>query len=70
MQLLDATWWKVQDETYNCFPTTEDMVTASLQQAGFSILEKKTAQLTVPDWVSEVVSKTAGGVMFVVAKAD
>ena len=70
VQLLDATWWKVQDETYNCFPITEDMVTASLQQAGFSILEKKTAQLTVPDWVSEVVSKTAGGVMFVVAKAD
>ena len=46
------------------------MVTASLQQAGFSILEKKTVQLTIPDWVSEEVCKTAGGAMFVVAKAD
>ena len=31
VQLLEDTWWKVQEETYNCFPITEDTVTLSLQ---------------------------------------
>ena len=67
MQFLDTTLWQVQGETYGCVPLTEDMVVVSFQQAGFSILEKKIANL--PPSVPEE-AETPGDALFIVARAD
>ena len=65
---LGISGWTVQGEKYTCFPLTEDLVIASLQQAEFSVLEKKI--ISVPLKKDNV--QTAVGVtsLFTVAKAN
>ena len=62
---LGISEWTVQGEKY--FPLTEDLVIASLQQAEFSVLEKKTRSLPLKkDNVQTAVGVTG---LFTTAKA-
>ena len=71
MHTLGTSWWKVQDEKYKCIPLTEGTVVASLQQTGFSVLEKKTASMTYKhSVVGTVFGSTKTRVFFTVAKAN
>ena len=61
-----VSWWVVRGEKYHAFPLTEEFVITSLQQTGFTLLEKKmTSRNTEGPTFSSVDS-----LMFVVAKAN
>ncbi len=66
---LGATWWKVQGENYHPFPLTEELVVTSMQQTGFTLLERRFSKVDAPiDTAGQALSNVKG-ILFVVAKA-
>ena len=58
----------MQGKKYTCFSLTEDLVIASLQEAGFSVLERNIERMPLKkDRVQTAVGVTA---LFVVAEAN
>ena len=65
---LGISGWTVQGKQYTCFPLTEDLIITSLQEADFSVLERKIESMPLKkDRVQTAVGVTA---LFVVAKAN
>lgn len=68
MHGLGISEWTVQGKKYNAFPLTEDLVIASLQQAEFSVLEKKIKSMPLKK--GNVQSAVGVRGFFTVAKAN
>ena len=49
VQFLGSTWWEVKDQRYSSFPLTEEIIISLIQQTGFTILEKKTATISMSE---------------------
>ena len=70
VQFLGICTWEMQGEKYHCFPLTEELVVTSLQQAGFTLLEKKLSKLAMFGATKTVTQDGVATAMFVVAKAN
>ena len=68
MHGLGISEWTVQGKKYNAFPLTEDLVIASLQQAEFSVLEKKIKGVPLKKGNVQSAVRVRG--FFTVAKAN
>ena len=71
VQFLGLCGWEIQGEKYHCFPLTEELVVTSLQQAGFTLLEKKlSTRFTVSETTKTITQNGTATALFVATKAN